>query len=485
MKKLLKNKRLHLLLFFVATLSIFFSWYLFHLTEIPVFADEAIYLNWAQRIINGDENLFISMYDGKPPLFMWLAGLSSLLFKDLLLAGRFVSVVSLFITTTLIIKNLKKKSVSWAYLALFAILGNTFLFFYSRMALLDTLFSSLLILFIFSWSNNKSKYSGWLTGVFLSLAFLTKTPAVFLFPLPFITLLQKRNKKTFINIAVVFSTLLLTLFVLKTSPWFPSLFSRSTDFTYKASDILSGHLSHIWPNLKTITGWLSFYLTWPLLVFSALGAIKGFKEKNNLVINLFFASLLFFLPLTILGKIITSRYFLFLGFTLPILASYYLSKIKTKYLLIIIATFLSITIPNNYQFQNNYFNSYLPKEDNGQYFRDWSSGIGLDHASIFINQKAQNNKVLVLTEGTFGTLPDGLFVYQSRIGSLENLEIVGVTSPESNSYFKAIEKSNAKEIYYIGNHNRIQDNFREKNTVVSSYAKKDEGPALEIIKISK
>ena len=480
MKKLLANKNI----FLITTLIIFFGWYLFHLTEIPIFADEAIYLNWAKRIAIGDENIFISMYDGKTPLFMWLSGLASYPIKNLLLAGRLVSVFSLFMASTYIFKKLKKTTFSWAFLSLVFILGNTFFFFHARLALLDTLFASLVILFIFTWSNASSIKQSLLSGLFISLAFLTKTPALFLLPLPFFVLTKKRDKATLVKVATTFSIFIATLLLLKTSPWFPSLFNRSTDFTFTITQVLTGQLNHVWPNIKIIFSWLSFYLTWPILLFSVLGSIKGFKNKNSLIINLSLASLLLFTPLAILGKMIASRYFLALGFTLPILAAYFLSSTPKKYIVVITAAFLSITIPNNYQFQDNYFYAILPKEDNQQYFRDWSSGIGLDSVSQFINQQAKDKKVLVLTEGTFGTLPDGLFVYQENKESFSNLEIVGVTSPYSEIYQQVLTSTNTKTIYYVGNHNRINDQFRQENKMILSYDKKDGGYALEVYEIT-
>src|SRR5512145_1985479 len=64
------------------------------LTLLPVFADEAIYIRWAQLIQDDlGRYAFFSMADGKPPLFMWLLSLVLKLFADPLLAGRFLSVL--------------------------------------------------------------------------------------------------------------------------------------------------------------------------------------------------------------------------------------------------------------------------------------------------------------------------------------------------------------------------------------------------------
>jgi len=113
-----------LLVFLVAL-----AWYLYRLTGFPIFADEAIYLHWAKRIAMGYENIFISMFDGKPPLFMWLSAVGSLVQPHIFLVGRLVSVASLFIAVTIIYRSLKKTSPSWGWGATVFILASPFIFF--------------------------------------------------------------------------------------------------------------------------------------------------------------------------------------------------------------------------------------------------------------------------------------------------------------------------------------------------------------------
>src|SRR3989344_497092 len=53
------------------------------LTILPVFADEAIYIRWAQLIIDDWRRyLFFPMNDGKTPLFIWLLVPFQFLFSD-------------------------------------------------------------------------------------------------------------------------------------------------------------------------------------------------------------------------------------------------------------------------------------------------------------------------------------------------------------------------------------------------------------------
>src|SRR3989344_5533705 len=64
-----------------------------NLTLMPIFIDEANYLDWGWRETHTPNFLFYSLYDAKPPLVMWLFGLSQSAISDPLLAGRLVTVL--------------------------------------------------------------------------------------------------------------------------------------------------------------------------------------------------------------------------------------------------------------------------------------------------------------------------------------------------------------------------------------------------------
>ena len=59
-----------------------------NLNSLPVFADESIYIRWAQ-VMKAEATLrFLPLSDGKQPLFMWTAIPFLKLFSDPLVAGR-------------------------------------------------------------------------------------------------------------------------------------------------------------------------------------------------------------------------------------------------------------------------------------------------------------------------------------------------------------------------------------------------------------
>src|SRR5512133_1702383 len=92
MKKFFKENWQYLL---VAVLVLaLFSLRFFHLTIIPVFADEAIYIRWSEVMKAEGTLRFLPLSDGKQPLFMWLIIPFLKLFSDPLFAGRFVSIIA-------------------------------------------------------------------------------------------------------------------------------------------------------------------------------------------------------------------------------------------------------------------------------------------------------------------------------------------------------------------------------------------------------
>src|SRR5436305_975362 len=71
---------------------------LIFLNKLPIFTDEAIYLRWAQIALHDSSWRFISLTDGKQPMYVWFAMIFIKFIGDPLLAGRLVSVFAGFFT---------------------------------------------------------------------------------------------------------------------------------------------------------------------------------------------------------------------------------------------------------------------------------------------------------------------------------------------------------------------------------------------------
>src|SRR6187431_3384432 len=77
---------------------LYFLLRLYNLTSLPIFTDEAIYIRWAQVAKQDAVWRFISLTDGKQPMYVWWAMILLKFIKDPLYAGRFVSVLTGFAT---------------------------------------------------------------------------------------------------------------------------------------------------------------------------------------------------------------------------------------------------------------------------------------------------------------------------------------------------------------------------------------------------
>src|SRR3990167_11134103 len=123
----------------LAIIALFFLLRLPNLTLQPIFADEAIYIRWAQ-VMRAEPTLrFLPLSDGKTPLFMWAMIPFLKFFHDPLFAGRLLSVASGFFTLLGVFFLAKKvfniRTAFWASL-LYAV--TPYSVFFDRMALVDS-----------------------------------------------------------------------------------------------------------------------------------------------------------------------------------------------------------------------------------------------------------------------------------------------------------------------------------------------------------
>ena len=91
-----KNIGVILLVIFISAL--YFALRIPNLTYQPIFADEAIYIRWAQVMKSEPTLRFVSLSDGKTPLFMWMMIPLFKVFNDPVFAGRILSVFAGFAT---------------------------------------------------------------------------------------------------------------------------------------------------------------------------------------------------------------------------------------------------------------------------------------------------------------------------------------------------------------------------------------------------
>ena len=156
----------------------------YNIFSIPIFADEAIYIRWAQVMRAVSSLRFLPLDDGKQPLFMWLMIPFLKVIGDPLLAGRTLSMLAglgtltgIFLVTLRLFKNKKT-----AILAALIYAVSPFTVFFDRMALVDSLLMCFGVWSLyFGILTAQELRLDWamLAGFALGFAYLTKSPGVF------------------------------------------------------------------------------------------------------------------------------------------------------------------------------------------------------------------------------------------------------------------------------------------------------------------
>lgn len=510
---------------FVFFLVIFYLiTHLVGLLELPVFADEAIYIRWSQLIIDdAGRYLFFPMNDGKTPLFFWLLVPFQFLFSDQLFAARFVSVLIgvaqmlvLMKLTSVLTKNLKTIYLSGVLVAILP-----FWYFHHSMALTDGLLTLLLscsILFLVA-EFTKQKISSvntfqsvlsqlktrdtvvrlLLSGLFFGLALLTKVPAILFVP-SFFLLTLLIEKRTLQNLFLAISKVVIVVGIgiglfalLKFVPSFSQLFGRGSDFLLPLGEVLSGKWKETLPSLPVYVGYFVFYMT-PTLFFLLL--IGLFSKKNKSLVHIFFWSgVLFILPIGILGKVVYARY-LFpatVYFTLAsvfaiedlfVFSKQFGSKFWHTFLISgALVLLVSNTFANSGVFMvasmTDHIKLPLVESDVVQYLTEWSSGHGLYEVSQLIKQESKHATIAVATEGSFGSLPDGLTLYFHR-RDVSNIYIDGVGFPVAGITHNFAQRAKSFEKkWLVVNSHRMHLNIDSKY-LLKEYCRPFAAPCLQV-----
>lgn len=397
-----------------------------NITRLPIFADEAIYIRWSQ-VMKSEETLrFLPLSDGKQPMFMWVMIATLKAISDPLVAGRIVSVftglgtlVGICLLTWLLFKNIKVALVAGVIYS-----ASSFTFFFDRMALADSMLTMFGVwTFIFSYlSFTKMRLDyAMLAGFALGGAWLTKSPAIFFaLLLPTLWIFTENTKGFKKAIGFTLVTLLIGFGIyniLRLGPNFHQLATRNADYIYPLSHILDDWVNPFKTFLLMSFEWIWIMGPFTVLALSFLGYYLNWKKSWKIVAVL---TIWFLVPLLVqaeFAKVYTARYTLF---TIPYLfilaaSSFNTDNLKWKKLTIfVLAIFLGQSLINNYHFITNPENAKMHRSERSGYLEEWTAGQGIREVADYIKSeqsKDPGKKIVVGTEGYFGTLPDGLQIY--------------------------------------------------------------------------
>lgn len=466
MKVFVKYKVEILLLFIVA--GLYFLIRLPNLTLQPIFADEAIYIRWAQIMRSEPTLRFVSLQDGKTPLYMWLMVPMFKIFSDPLYAGRFLSVIAGFMSLVgvfmLSLRVFGIRSALWSVL-IYTIVPYTV--FFDRMALVDSMLAAFTIwsLYFAVWLLQSPRLDiSMILGYFLGGALLVKTPAMMsLLALPFTAVgfnFKRYNRSKLLKLLLFWGVAMIIALViynaLRLAPDFYQLSSRNGDYIFSPLELVGRPLDPFIPHFFDIKEWFIKLLTIPVLVLLLVGVIAVGIKKNMLAFAvLVWTSVPLLLEMAFL-KTFTARYILFCIPPLLVISgfglNFILEKTKKSYLFMAgVALMILLPIPayTDYLLVTNPQLADLPRNERKGYFEDWTAGYGFSEIAEYLKQQNEKTPIIVGTEGFFGTLPDGLYIYLDKA----NIPIIG-----SSSIIKPEFRNEAKKrpTYFVGNKNRVQ-----------------------------
>jgi 4-amino-4-deoxy-L-arabinose transferase-like glycosyltransferase len=435
-----------------------------HLTSLPIFTDEAIYIRWAQ--IGGRDSSwrFISLTDGKQPLFTWLMMGSLRIFQDPLFAGRMVSVVSgcISLIGMYVLGHEVFKSKRIGILSSVIYLVSPFALFYDRLALYDSLVTtcSLWNLYLAVLLARKVRLDiALLLGIGLGLGMLNKTSAflnLYFLPWTLILLDWKTDGRInrlmkWIGLALISTILSQVIYsILRLSPYFYIIAQKDTIFVYPFSVWITHPFQFFIGNIRGMFDWLVGYVTWPIyfLVFVSMGICwKNIREK----LVLFGWWLFPFTGLALFGRVLYPRYILFMVMPLFILSAWSINilirKVKNWWVGVILLFFILFpSMSMSYSILSDIKTARIPKSELGQYINDWPSGWGVSEIVEFLWNESIKGNVSVYTEGTFGLLP---YAFEIYLGDIRTIDIHGIWPVPTEMPKEIAEKAAEHPTYFV------------------------------------
>lgn len=455
----------------VSTVVLFFATRIINLDIIPIFTDEAIYTYWSQIALHDPAHRYISLVDGKQPLFIWFGAVFQIFIRDPLIATRSVSILSGLVSLFgiyLLTKELFGRKTARFSALLYVILPFTLI--YDRLALYDSLLTAICIFIVFFSlklaASPRLDYA-LLTGLTIGLGLITKSSAflyLYLLPIPLIAVNFKKGNiikhlTSYLPLALLSVILSQIIFnSLRLSPLFYMIDRKNMEFIRPVGVVLQNPFLYFISNSNAMISWLNSYLGFPLIIIFLIALAHGLYKKNKKVILL---SIYIAFPFTVEGlfnKVLYPRFMLFYLPLIIVLIShgfsllYKTSRLKNWALNLVIITSLLYPAVNSVLILTNPPLSKIATSDLDQYINSWPAGYGVREVVQILKIQTQKEQVYIATEGTFGLLPYALNIY---FYGLHNPAIIGFwpVDPE-NLPQEVYDSAKTQKTYFLFNENQ-------------------------------
>jgi 4-amino-4-deoxy-L-arabinose transferase-like glycosyltransferase len=448
-------------------LLLYFCLTLINLLKLPIYNDEAIYIDWGWVETHLPGHLFESLYDAKQPFLMWIFSISQRFIHDPLLAGRVVSV--LIGATTLTGIYITTKKIFNRYVAIIAsvLFCVTPIFvFYNRLALMEAAVASIGV-----WSLNAlidviaepSNKRGIILGVILGFGFFIKSSslifAVVSFGILGFFVIVKHEKKLMHSIWQALLSLFLVDLLLFIQPLFWETFWSNNRYTLTLHDIM-GFPFHVWSQSFTGLIEIGFFFITPFIFFAGVAGLYFAKKRRTRQINIFimyFLAALFLEAFSVRNQ--NQRYLMPFLVMLVIPASWMLFELWKKNVLNKIVAVIAILIPvliSIFMIWNpaQYITllSHVSHYSETEYISGQMSGYGIQDTVQYLEQKSKQSLIVTGINLNAGNPESAVDVYMDVTPNATSFHMAASMIPNIQSYDCL---SSQYPVYYVSRKNQL------------------------------
>lgn len=426
---------------------LYFVTRLINLDKLPIFTDEGIYIHWAKVAWHDPSWRFISLTDGRQPLQTW-ATIPFLKFfpNNALLAGRLFAVstglFALIGIFSLVFYLFGKKP---AFITSLLYIFTPYFLFYDRLALMDSGVNAFFIWILFLsivLIRTMGLDMAIIFGIISGIGMLAKSSAQLFTGLAvFAPVLLKKDKpfllvKRIINYFVLLLVGVIIALVIynvqRLSPFFHYISEKNNTFIYTIPELIKNPFNSFWFNLYSIPYYILMESAFFIIIVGLVGWLLLIKNDLRLGLYLTSWTLIPYILLCFVAKVMYPRYIIFFASLFSIYFSYFLIALSKKNRLagIIFFIFFLLSVSYaDYAILFNYKSLPFPDIDRGQYVTGGSSGYGIKETIDYARTISMDKPVRIVAEGTFGMSGDVLDVF-IRPGDRINI----------NSYWPLTEK---------------------------------------------
>jgi len=456
--------------YLILLLFVYFLFRLFFLTRLPIFNDESIYLHWGWKElrISFPNFLFLSLFDGKQPLLMWIFGIAESFIPDPLLAGRLVSVMAGMFTLLGIYTIGKDYFNSKVGIIASLIYCVVPLFtFYDRQALMESSVAAIgvwICYFTISYIKNPKKLTILLLGIIFGVGlFIKTTPIVFIlsFFIMYLFLYLKTKKLHYIY-ALLFSIILSQIILLPIYNQFDSIKILLFNKRYSLSifEILQFPVGFWFKSIVDVFETLFFHLTPVLFSLGAFGVYSVFRKRTSTEKYTAFFLLTSLVIFIISIRSVNTRYVvpfiplvtIFIAYSIEQLWKKPLNKIIILFgvAISIACSFYLIYAPSSYLLTLQ----KITKFSNGEYIHGFTSGFGIIETKNTLLNLSANKYTHIEVRGDSGNPEDAMFIYLKDFPNI-HVTYLDMECRGGRAFFKGYLKN--VPTYFVTRDNRIED----------------------------